>query len=178
LAIVSLVLGIVSIFSSCLGALIGPAALVTGYRSRKKARELGTEPSGMALAGMITGGVGAGFGVAVIVFYVAFFGIFAAAVSNMPPPTYRAPYSAPSGTVVPPATPCELARYAYDDLTGPDPRLLATGPQALRAVLPESSDGDITTLQADARSRADGGTGVQGGAEAAQRVGAALDRVC
>jgi hypothetical protein len=62
LSITSLVLGIVSLpLSFCYGAgaLFGMAALVTGFIARRQIKESGgvQEGNGMALAGMITGGI-------------------------------------------------------------------------------------------------------------------------
>lgn len=61
LPIVSLVLGIISIMCCFVGFLTGPAALITGYLGKKNADKNPNEygGSGMAIAGMITGGIGA-----------------------------------------------------------------------------------------------------------------------
>lgn len=61
LPIISLICGILSVACCWIGFLVGPAALVTGYLGRKNADTNPSEygGSGMALAGMITGGIGA-----------------------------------------------------------------------------------------------------------------------
>jgi hypothetical protein len=60
LPIVSLVLGIISVVCCGMGLLLGPAALVTGYMGKNNANNYPEQygGSGMALAGMITGGIG------------------------------------------------------------------------------------------------------------------------
>ncbi len=60
LPIVSLVLGIISLFCCWLGFLLGPAALITGYMGKNNANNSPSQygGSGLALAGMITGGIG------------------------------------------------------------------------------------------------------------------------
>lgn len=60
LAIASLVCGIVSIPLTCLyvGVLFGIAAVIMGVIAMKQVKETGQEGHGMALAGVITGGVG------------------------------------------------------------------------------------------------------------------------
>lgn len=60
LPIISLVLGIISVACCWLGFLTGPAALITGYMGRNNADNNPAvySGSGLALAGMITGGIG------------------------------------------------------------------------------------------------------------------------
>lgn len=60
LPIISLVLGIISALCCWVGFLTGPAALITGYLGKKNADSNPNEfgGGGMALAGMITGGIG------------------------------------------------------------------------------------------------------------------------
>lgn len=60
LPIVSLVCGIISLFCCWLGFLLGPAALITGFMGRNNANRNPSEygGNGLALAGMITGGIG------------------------------------------------------------------------------------------------------------------------
>lgn len=63
MSIVSLVTGILSILLSCcyLGIPLGAAGLITGYLSKKQNAESGgmQQGDGLALAGMICGGIGA-----------------------------------------------------------------------------------------------------------------------
>lgn len=62
LAIVSMILGIVSIPLACcfyIGILPGIAGVVLGVMGQRKAAEMGGSGKGMALAGIITGGIGA-----------------------------------------------------------------------------------------------------------------------
>lgn len=75
LAITSLILGIVAIPMGCFygsGALFGVAAFITGLIGHRQAKESGGAQSGegMALAGMILGGVSVLLGLALIVFLV------------------------------------------------------------------------------------------------------------
>lgn len=62
LGITSLVLGILSIvmFFCCLGVILGPAAIVTGFLGMRKADEPGSQVGGrgMAMAGLICGAIG------------------------------------------------------------------------------------------------------------------------
>lgn len=62
LAIASLVCGILTlVLGFCcgfIGLIPGIAALVTGYLGLKKADELGGSGKGMAIAGMVLGGIG------------------------------------------------------------------------------------------------------------------------
>jgi hypothetical protein len=76
LAIVSLVAGIIGILFCQLTA---PVALVTGFMARKKATENPAEygGSGLALAGMITGGIGTLLLVLVVVYFIVVFGFLA-----------------------------------------------------------------------------------------------------
>ena len=67
LAIVSLVLAFV----------FAPAALVTGIIARKQIRRTGEDGDGMALAGIIIGGIITGLFVLVIVFWIIAFASFA-----------------------------------------------------------------------------------------------------
>ncbi|MFV0316469.1 MAG: DUF4190 domain-containing protein [Microthrixaceae bacterium] len=56
LAVASLVLGILSFF--CVGLITGPIAVILGFVGRNKAnKELNGNGAGMALAGIITGGI-------------------------------------------------------------------------------------------------------------------------
>lgn len=82
LAIVSLVCGIASLLC-CTTLLPGIAALVTGYIARKNAAQNPDEygGSGLALAGMITGGISVLFGLILLVLYV-FTGVLAG-IGNM-----------------------------------------------------------------------------------------------
>ena len=62
LAIASLVLGIVSLPSACCyggGALLGIGSLVLGFLARRQIRESGgtQQGDGLAVAGMVTGGI-------------------------------------------------------------------------------------------------------------------------
>lgn len=73
LAIGSLVCGILSCLC-CLSVITGPAGVIMGYMAKKKAEE---EPAvyggrGLAVAGMITGGIGFVIGVAAIILQVVF----------------------------------------------------------------------------------------------------------
>jgi Domain of unknown function (DUF4190) len=79
LAIVSLVLGILSI-CCYIGWATGPAALITGWLHRKKVKENPAEftGDGLALAGMITGGIFTGIWLLLIIVYVVIFGLAAA----------------------------------------------------------------------------------------------------
>jgi Domain of unknown function (DUF4190) len=78
LAIISLVTGILSI-CCYIGWITGPVALITGYLHRKKVKENPAEfgGDGLALAGMITGGILSGLWLLIIVFYVLIFGLAA-----------------------------------------------------------------------------------------------------
>lgn len=60
LPIISLVCGIISLMCCWIGFLLGPAALITGYLGKKNADDNPNRygGSGMAMAGMITGGIG------------------------------------------------------------------------------------------------------------------------
>lgn len=71
LAIVSLALGVLSLFC-CTFILPGLAAVVTGFMARSKVNENPNQygGSGIALAGMITGGVSVLFGIILIILYV------------------------------------------------------------------------------------------------------------
>lgn len=73
LAIVSLVLGILSII--CCGVLTGIPALITGFMAKNKAEQNPVEfgGRGMALAGMITGGIGIVLGILGIIYYIFVF---------------------------------------------------------------------------------------------------------
>lgn len=79
LAIVSLVCGILSVLC-CFSVITGPAALITGFMAKKNAGQNPTQygGSGLALAGMITGGIGTVIGILVIVLQIlgAFAGRF------------------------------------------------------------------------------------------------------
>jgi hypothetical protein len=79
LAIVSLVLGILSV-CCYIGWITGPIAFFTGWTQRKKVKENPAEfgGDGLALAGMITGGIFAVLWVLVILFYIVLFGFAAA----------------------------------------------------------------------------------------------------
>jgi hypothetical protein len=79
LAIVSLVLGILSV-CCYIGWITGPIAFITGWMHRKKVKENPNEfgGDGLALAGMIVGGIFAALWVVVIIFYIALFGLAAA----------------------------------------------------------------------------------------------------
>lgn len=79
LAIVSLVCGILSLLC-CFSIITGPAGIITGFMAKNKADQ---EPAqyggrGMALAGMITGGIGTVIGILVIILQIlgAFAGRF------------------------------------------------------------------------------------------------------
>ena len=75
LAIASLVCGILSCLC-CISILTGPAGLIMGFIAKKKADEnpLHFGGRGLAVAGMITGGVGTAL-VVVIVILQIFFGV-------------------------------------------------------------------------------------------------------
>ena len=73
LAIVSMILGIVSIPLACcfyIGILPGIAGIVLGVLGQRKAAEMNGSGKGMALAGIITGAVGAALGLLLIVLNV------------------------------------------------------------------------------------------------------------
>jgi Na+-driven multidrug efflux pump len=79
LAIVSLVCGVLSIIC-CFSFITGPAGLITGFMAKNKADQ---DPAqfggrGLALAGMITGGIGTLIGILVIILQIlgAFAGRF------------------------------------------------------------------------------------------------------
>lgn len=76
LAIGSLVLGILSCLC-CVSIITGPIAIVLGFIAKKKAAEDQTNygGDGLALGGMITGGVGTLIGIVVIVIQIFFGGI-------------------------------------------------------------------------------------------------------
>jgi len=80
LAIVSLVLGIVSLICCYAQIIIGPAALITGFLARKNANTNPAENGGggLALAGMITGAIGTLIGILLLILQVlgAFVGRF------------------------------------------------------------------------------------------------------
>ena len=80
LAIVSLVCGVLSIVCCWFSIFVGPAGLITGYLAKNKADQ---NPAhfggrGMALAGMITGGIGTALGILFIILQIlgAFAGMF------------------------------------------------------------------------------------------------------
>jgi len=80
LAIVSLVLGILSIV---LCQITGPVAVVTGFMARKRANETPAEygGAGLALAGIITGVIGSILLVLVLLYFIAVFGLIAGSSS-------------------------------------------------------------------------------------------------
>jgi len=57
LPLVSLILGLLSIFAACIPIILGIAAIVTGVSGKKKARAFG-QSTGMATAGIILGIIG------------------------------------------------------------------------------------------------------------------------
>lgn len=72
LAIVSLVCGVLSIVCCWFSIFVGPAGLITGYIAKNKADENPAQfgGRGMALAGMITGGIGTGLGILFIILQI------------------------------------------------------------------------------------------------------------
>jgi hypothetical protein len=94
-ALVALIVGIASIVLNCL---CGPAALVAGAvalfvglsaRRRIRASAGTAGGDGMALAGVITGGIGGGLGVLFTLFLIAYIILVAAGIvsGNLPIPT-------------------------------------------------------------------------------------------
>jgi len=79
LPVVSLVLGILSIF--CLGFISGVAAIVTGIMGRKRAKEIGQSPT-MATWGIITGIIGSIISIVVLIVVLATGAFFANTASN------------------------------------------------------------------------------------------------
>ena len=71
LAIISLITGILSLLC-CFSIVSGPAALVTGYLAKSKADQTPMQfgGRGMAIAGMITGGIGTLLGVLGLIYYL------------------------------------------------------------------------------------------------------------
>lgn len=69
LAIVSLVCGILSIVCCWFSILVGPAGFITGYMAKSRADQNPAQYGGrgMALAGMITGGIGTALGLLFII---------------------------------------------------------------------------------------------------------------
>ncbi len=80
LAIVSLVCGVLSIVCCWFSIFVGPAGLITGYIAKNKADQNPEQfgGRGMALAGMITGGIGTVLGILIIILQIlgAFAGRF------------------------------------------------------------------------------------------------------
>ena len=116
-ATVSLVLGIVSLVFVCcyLGLFVGIPAVVVGSLARRDIRRSngGLGGAGVALAGIITGGIGAAINIIQIVAYVAMFVL--AAKSAPPAPTPypypTAPTAAPFATTAPVPTNTPPASY-------------------------------------------------------------------
>jgi hypothetical protein len=68
MAVVALVAGLVGLFViPFIGSIV---AVVTGHMSRKQIRETGENGDGMAVAGLVTGWIGVGIWLAVIVFAI------------------------------------------------------------------------------------------------------------
>ena len=73
LSIVALIAGIAGLtFVPFLSSIV---AVVTGHMARKEIRRTGEQGDGMAVAGLITGYIGIGFGVLVAILLIAFFGV-------------------------------------------------------------------------------------------------------
>jgi hypothetical protein len=80
LAIVSLVAGIAGL--TVIPFLSSIVAVVTGHMARKEVRRSGEQGDGLALAGLITGYIGIGFGLLVAILLIAFFGVVIASGIN------------------------------------------------------------------------------------------------
>ena len=69
LAVTSLVLGIISLVSFCVGFLAGIPAIIFGVLGRKKAAELNGEGSGQATGGLIMGIIGTVIGIGFVILF-------------------------------------------------------------------------------------------------------------
>jgi len=118
-AIASLVLGILSLVG-CFGALAGIPAVILGFLAKRDiARSQGAiGGDGLALGGIITGGLSTVLSIGLFIFYVAVIG---AAVASTPTytPTYTppyTPYTVPTPTVTTPPAPTGLKAMPYTGL--------------------------------------------------------------
>ena len=81
------VLAVVALIAGIAGLTVIPfvssiVAVVTGHMARKEVRRTGEQGDGLALAGLITGYIGIGFGLLVAILLIAFFGVVIASGIN------------------------------------------------------------------------------------------------
>lgn len=192
MAIASLVMGVGS-FVFC--PLIGVGGVITGYLARKRIRETGEDGAGIAMAGLVTGWIGTGLSVLMLLFYVGLGVIIASTEgassgsrSGRPAPlaTTTVPRTEPRGTRPPgstaapsgviPATLCPSATQALENLLAvetADRGIVTDAARSLHTALPASYGDDIDLVLADALTRVDRDTTGSRSPE----VEAAIDRL-
>lgn len=120
-AVASLVLGIMSM-ACCTGILTAIPAIILGVLARRDIMRsqgaLGGE--GMAIAGIVTGGIATLGTIAYFIFYVAIIGAAVATTPSSPPPPFYAPtptyapYTAPTPTTLPSVPPVTGSIVVHD----------------------------------------------------------------
>jgi hypothetical protein len=201
LAIASLVLGILAVFTCYFGIVFGLVAVVLGLIARRQIRDRDEQGAGMALAGMIMGGAFA----VIFIFIIVVIGVTSVTnpgsrgrtLPRVPatPPTTRE--STGRGTTIPlaPGTTnppsglvrleaCPRVRSAYRSFLEPeaaDSAILSDAARTLHAELPPVTADDIDLILVDSRPRAGRDrTGARPSEvqAALDRMGALIDDAC
>jgi hypothetical protein len=193
-AVLSLVLGVLSIFSCCF--LLGVPAIILGVRARRQVAVSGEQGDAMALAGIITSLVTVVLTVVFVVVQLA----MGAALSTLVSPLDRVGTNRPPATVAPrtgttsrsrgttttsrpgprstalPAASCARLRSSFADLDQPETSTrdrLNTSARTLQGELGAERLADIETVLVDGLSR----VGQRAGADRPPLVAAAADRL-
>jgi hypothetical protein len=188
------VLGLAAVFTCWLGIALGIGALIVGLIARHQIKNRDEQGGGLALAGMIIGGlVGVGYLLILVIATVS--GITNSSsgryVPRQPFPTTTVvrERTTGTGTSIPPATgttlppsgvvrieACPRVVLAFKSLQSPetaDPSILADAARTLHAELPAETGDDIDLVLVDSLPR----TGADNTGARPSDVQAALDRL-